>query len=163
MGEICQRFWIERLRKLVKSTIYKFHLCKRYRAKPLVKTGTTPLPTYRTIATKSFATTGVDLAGLFTYKTDDGLDGKAYLTLFACATSGAVHLDLAENMEADTFRRSLKEFIARRGNPDMMVSDNAKTFQKTDKWLKKIRQDANINTLLTKWNMKWKFNLFHSP
>ncbi|XP_066931848.1 uncharacterized protein [Clytia hemisphaerica] len=51
-----------------------------------------------------------------------------------------VHLDLAENMNAETFRRSLKEFITRRRNPDMMVSDNAKTFQNTKKWLKKIRQ-----------------------
>ena len=37
----------------------------------------------------------------------------------------------------------------------MMVSDNAKTFQNIATWLKKIQQNADINTLLAKLDTTW--------
>ena len=74
-----------------------------------------------------------------------------------------VHLDLLDNMSADEFRRTLKEFMARRGNPSLLVSDNAKTFQSTAKWLSKIVKHPDVNNVLVKYNLSWKFDLSRSP
>ena len=39
-----------------------------------------------------------------------------------------MHLDLAEEMSTETFLRSFRRFVARRGMPARVTSDNAKTF-----------------------------------
>ena len=104
----------------------------------------------------------MDFAGPFEYKIAKGEFGKAYLALFTCAASRAVYLDLLKNMEGDNFKRCLKEFFARRGNPSLMISDNAKTFQTTAKWIYKLQQNADINTMLAKLQVEWKFNLSRS-
>ena len=48
MAKIRERWWIERLRRLVKSLINKCHKCLCYRAKPLSAPPTAPLPEFRT-------------------------------------------------------------------------------------------------------------------
>ena len=74
-----------------------------------------------------------------------------------------MHLDLFTDMTAGEFKRSLTEFIARRGNPVKMVSDNKKTFVTTVKWLDKLRKNQLINDYLAKMNIRWQFNLSRSP
>ena len=66
-------------------------------------------------------------------------------------------------MSAATFRRSLKNFVTRRGFPKLIVSDNAKTFQSTAKWLKTVRADGKTNPLLNDMGIKWRFNLSKAP
>ena len=66
-------------------------------------------------------------------------------------------------MTIDQFRHSLKEFMARRGNPALIVTDNAKTFQNTAKWLQKVLKDPEIAATLVDAKVEWKFNLSRSP
>ena len=63
---------------------------------------------------------------------------KAYITLFTCAATRAVHLKLCKNLTANCFKRAFKEFVARRGVRKLIVSDNSKTFKATGGWLKKL-------------------------
>jgi hypothetical protein len=163
MAKVREHYWIDRLRRMVKSIIHQCYRCRKYHSKPLMKYGTTNLPTYRRTPTRTFETTEVDFAGPFEYKIGKGEYGKAYLALFTCATSRAVHLDLLKNMKAITFKRCLKEFFARCGNPSLMASDNAKSFQNTAKWLTDIQNKADINSWLDTKHTDWKFNLSRSP
>ena len=87
-----------------------------------------------------FAVTGVDFAGPIEYKQKKNTVGKAYVALFTCASTRAVHLKLCKDMTAEEFKIAFKEFMARRGTPRMMISDNAKTFITTSKWLKKTEE-----------------------
>ena len=57
---------------------------------------------------------------------------KAYICLFTCATSRALHLELTPSLETITFTRAMKQFFVRRGFPCMLLSDNAKTFECND-------------------------------
>ena len=66
----------------------------------------------------------------------------------------AVHLDLLTDMTAGEFKQSLTEFIARRGNPVKMVSENGITFVTTAKWLDKLRKNQLINDYLAKMNIR---------
>jgi len=54
--------------------------------------------------------------------------GKAYIILFTCTNTRAVYLELCKDLTAPVFQRALKEFVARRGSPRLMVSDNGRTF-----------------------------------
>jgi hypothetical protein len=58
---------------------------------------------------------------------------------------------------------SFKRFIARRGKPDKVYSDNAKTFVAAAKRVHKISKDDQINDYLAKNNIKWQFNLSKAP
>ena len=67
MSSVREKFWIPRLRVLVKKVVYRCNLCKRYRVKPLSPPKTAKLPSYRTEKVEPFAVTGVDFAGPMLY------------------------------------------------------------------------------------------------
>ena len=79
---------------------------------------------------------GVDFAGPLFVKSnlkENPETTKVYIALFTCITSQAVHLELVPSLDAPTFLLCLRRFIRRRGLPKLIVSDNAKTFQATEK------------------------------
>ena len=45
---------------------------------------------------------------------------KAYIALFTCATTRAVHVSLCKETTVKEFKRTLKEFVARRGSPKLV-------------------------------------------
>ena len=53
---------------------------------------------------------------------------KAWVTLYTCASSGAIYLDLVPNMNSASLIRSFKWFISRNGCPDNVISDNGSKF-----------------------------------
>ncbi len=157
------RFWIPRLRKLAKSVVHGCNTCKKARPKGLNPPTTAPLPTFRTDMTEPFAVTGVDFAGPLLYRTNRKSTRKAYVALYTCAATRAVHLKLSKSMDADEFKRGLKEFVARRGTPDKFVSDNAKTFKATKQWLEVLTTDTDLFNYLTAQRITWQFNLSRAP
>ena len=163
MSKVREKYWIPKLRSLVKTTRYTCNYCKKYRAKVLHAPATSALPTFRTEFTKPFQTTGVDFAGPLLYKHEKHETSKAYVALFTCASTRAVHLKLCKDLTAGEFKRGLKEFVARRGSPNLMVSDNAKTFQATKQWLSTLRKDDDLFNYLATRDIEWKFNLSRAP
>ncbi|GFY63835.1 putative RNA-directed DNA polymerase from transposon X-element [Trichonephila inaurata madagascariensis] len=67
---------------------------------------------------------GVDLAGLLYLKNGN----KAWIVLFTCAVYRAVHLELIQSLSTDGFSLGLRRFIARRGRPMKIYSDNGTNF-----------------------------------
>ena len=53
---------------------------------------------------------------------------KAYITLFICATTRAVYLELCADMSTDKFLMTLQRFVGRSGLPHTIYADNARTF-----------------------------------
>ena len=97
------------------------------------------------------------------YKVNKHHFSKCYVALFTCALTRAVHLKLRPNLKGKEFQWALKEFIARCGPPQIMVSDNGKTFVATGKWLKKLKPDEQLTNFLASQSIKWKFNLSRAP
>ena len=86
-------------------------------------------PSFRVKEATPFLTVGVDFAGpLFVRKEGKQME-KVYTVLYTCSVTRVVHLDLAEDMSAPVFLRSFGKFVARRGRPALVVSNNAKTFK----------------------------------
>ena len=74
---------------------------------------TSALPEYRTEGSRPFEVTGVDFAGPLLYKVGKKEEGKFYVIIFTCASSRAVHLEVARTQTADEFKSKLNAFISR--------------------------------------------------
>ena len=53
---------------------------------------------------------------------------KAYLALFVCFSTKAVHIEVVEDLTTEDFLAALKHFISRRGRPAQLHSDNGSNF-----------------------------------
>ena len=121
-----------------------------FAAKPFGAPITAALPEFRTEVSRPFQYTGVDFAGPLKYKVNKR-EEKAYVLIFTCATSRAVHLELTRSQTAEEFQRKLNAFIARR------------TFKTTAAWIKKVRKSEELQDFLASQEIKWQFNLSTSP
>ena len=159
MARIRNHWWIPKLRRLVKSLIHSFPGSKKYRSTPLQAPAQANLPDFRTNQGKPFQVTGVDFAGPIIYQRKKKMQGKAYVALYTCSTTRAVSLQLLPDLTAEEFQHSLKLFIAKRGTPEKLVSDNGKTFVATGKWIKKLKKNPELANYLAKNGTVWQFNL----
>ena len=119
MPKTRERFWIPRL---CRSVRYKCNTCKRINAKGLSSPLPAKLPKFREEFSNPFATTGVDFPGPLYFKMSKTKMEKAYIALFTCAATRAMYLKLCESLTANCFKRALKEFVARRGVPKLIVA-----------------------------------------
>ena len=105
----------------------------------------------------------MDFAGPIRYQVRSKTEGKAYLALYACSLTRGVYLDLLTGLGTDEFLTSLKRFIARRGAPQIIYSDNGATFKAAAKWLRQVQADENVHNYLAQHSIKWQFNLSRAP
>lgn len=165
MCHVREKFWIPKLRSLTKKVIRNCNVCKRYWKKPVSTScaSVSALPVFRAELSDPFAVIGVDFAGPVYYKIRKSTTAKAYIALFTCASTRAVHLKLCRDLSATEFQRALKEFVARRGCPQTIVSDNGKTFVATGKWLSVLKKNHSLANYLGALSITWKFNLARAP
>lgn len=163
MAAVREQYWVLKLRSLVKSVRSECYGCRRFTATLINAPAPGPLPEDRTGVGAAFEVVGVDFAGPIRYKQSKKNEKKAYLTIFTCSLSRAVHLELLPSLETQKFIASLKRFMARRGRPQVIYSDNGGTFIKTSKWLRQLRKDEHLQGLLDECEINWKFNLNHAP
>ena len=128
MAFIRRDYWIPRLRQLTKKVIRGCFGCKKFRAAAIQSPPPGNLPVDRTMGSVPSQVLGVDYAGPIPYKICKKKEGKAYILLFACSLTRAIHLELLSDQSTEEFIKSLKRFIARRGRPQKVYSDNGKSF-----------------------------------
>ncbi|GBM93510.1 hypothetical protein AVEN_22138-1 [Araneus ventricosus] len=108
------------------------------------------LPEDRVKNTSIFEVIGVDVAGPLIIKESK----KVWILIITCAVYGAVHLELLMSLSTDNFILALRKFIARRGRPSIIYSDNGTNFIGMDNSLKTI----NLRRLETSFTpITWKF------
>ncbi len=89
------------------------------------------LPASRTTPSPPFAETGLDFAGPFLIRRGHVRKPtliKAYVCVFICAATKAVHLELCADLSTEEFLATLRRFCARRGTPSVIRSDNGTNF-----------------------------------
>ena len=133
MAKIREKYWIPRLRRLTKRVISECHGCKRFHVTALANPPTGNLPKERTEGSVPFKSIGVDFAGLIKYFSKNKSEMKAYILLFACSSTRAVYLNLLPDQTTEHLLRSLKRFVARRGRPEKIFSDNGRTYVSASK------------------------------
>ena len=88
---------------------------------------------------------------------------KAYIALYTCASSRAVHLELVTSLTAESFLRCFQRFIRRRGIPRLMVSDNAKTIKSASGTLETLFNLPSVQAYFSEHKIRWRFNLEKAP
>ena len=158
MTNIKENYWIPGLRQLTKKVISKCHGCKRFHSKSF----TTPIPGYlpktRTEQNLPFKVIGADYAGPIYCKRKSKREVKVYILLFTCSVSTAIHLEILTNQTTGEFIKALERPVARRGRPQIIYSDNAKTFTAAEKWINKIGKDEHFKDYLARVEIRWRFN-----
>ena len=86
-----------------------------------------------------------------------------YAALFSCCILRAVTLELVQDLSTETFLRCFWRFVARRGSPNLVISDNAKTFKAEARLPCNLRTDLGLTTYLQDERITWKFNLERAP
>ncbi len=127
---ISHSFLIPSLRSLLKLISHSCVVCQRAYARPLAHSMGL-LPSYRTTPAPPFSQVGIDFAGPFTLRTGHTRKPtylKAYAVVFICMTTRAVHFDLASSLSTEEFLATLGRFVARRGAPSVVYSDNRSNF-----------------------------------
>lgn len=147
-----EKYWILGGRRAIRSVTVKCVVCKRHSAKSPVVTSP-PLPLDRVRDAVAFEVTGVDFAGPLYLKTGE----KVWVCLFTCAVYRAVHLELTISLSTASFLQAFRRFVARRGRPKIIYSDNgtnfvgaANAFSKLN-WTK-IVEETSVQRIM------WRFN-----
>jgi len=92
LSQLRNEFWVLRARHAIKRVIHTCLVCKTMK-NPRGQQIEALLPSGRVKPSRPFAVTGIDFAGPLYIKVGNGMH-KAYITLFTCATTRAVHLEL---------------------------------------------------------------------
>lgn len=140
MQYIRQRFWSLNVRKSIKRVSSKCVSCFRQR-KETANQLLDDLPNARVTCGHPFESVGVDYCGPITVKERTGRakkSYKAYIAVFVCMKTKAVHLDLVSDLTTDAFLACLGRLSSLRGNVREIFSDNASTFHGADNELKAV-------------------------
>ena len=82
------------------------------------------LPEERITPSRPFTHTGLDFAGPLTIQHGPENVRKAYVALFVCFATKAIHLEIISDLSKEAIRR----FTSRRGLPKVIYSDNGTNF-----------------------------------
>lgn len=157
-------------RNLAKKVVRKFITCFRHNAQT-VQPIMGQLPELRLTPGSPFDVTGVDYAGPSLIKNNKGRGAKlykCYVSLFVCFSRKAVYLELVTELTKDAFLLGLKRFVARRGKPAQIFSDNSKNFVAVASHLKYLdrfllKNNQYLIDTISLESIDWKFILPHSP
>ena len=150
---IQQRYHVIGLRKTLASIQFHCFLCRRFETKN-IQPIMVPLPSFRfsTAETQfSFANSGVDLFGPFYIEYFKGVIEKHYGLRFICMVTPAVHLETYRGLNTDMFLNAFRRFCSRQCQPQLLYSDNGKTYVSASEELKKnvkaLENDKNYKAL----------------
>lgn len=157
INSLRENYWILSVRRKVRSVVSKCVICKRYNVKRM-ESEKSPLPIERVRDAAVFEVVGIDLAGPLYLKGNK----KAYVCLFTCAVYRAIHLELLSSLSTPTFIKGFCRFIARRGRPSDVFTDNGTNFVGTENNLEKLNWDNIVNNSSVQ-RIKWHFNPPSAP
>jgi hypothetical protein len=108
------------------------------------------LPGERVLPYKAFLHTGIDFFGpFFTTQLVRGRPPtKAYGCIYVCCSTKAI-IEILSNLTTEVFLASLKRFVARRGKPAFIFSDNATNFTRQITNFVNLKNFSNYNTIST--------------
>ena len=118
------------------------------------------LPEERLDASTAFTNVGVDYFGSFIVKIVRRNE-KRWCCLFTCLTMRAVHIEVVPKLDTDSCLNAIMRFIARRGKPSTIISDNGTNFVGAEREFAEYVAAWNkegIEEHLIQRGIRWKFN-----
>ncbi|XP_018375289.1 PREDICTED: uncharacterized protein LOC108769043 [Trachymyrmex cornetzi] len=172
LADIRTRYWPLSGRREARKIVRRCISCFRYRPS-IPKLKMADLPAFRvTTDIRPFSVCGIDFAGPFSLRESKRRGNlpisKAYVAVFVCFKTKAVHLELVSSLSTEDFMSAFRRFCARRGTCSHVYSDNGTNLVGAANELKEIyeflkTQESCIATRLATQNIKWHFIPPRSP
>lgn len=151
IAHLRRTIWMPRMRQIVKSIVHKCTNCVRF-DQPHNEQLMGQLPAERIQQSPCFRSSGVDFAGPFVIRRQKGrapaIDRcskepkcstlKAWIVIFVCLSTRAVHVDVMLGLTIEEFLDAFERFYMRKGECRKLKSDNGTTFVGTDKELARV-------------------------
>ncbi|CAG7817993.1 unnamed protein product, partial [Allacma fusca] len=165
LNELRVNHWVLNARAAVKRAFRACQKCKVTKVRPVIpEMGL--LPTERLVRAEApFRFTGVDYFGPILVS-QQRKHIKRYGVLFTCLSIRAIHLEVAPDLSTDAAINAIRRFIARRGAPEELWSDNGTNFRGADNELKRALSEIDGETIQRTFATKgitWRFNPPASP
>lgn len=169
LSTIRSTYWPLAGKTTVRRVLRKCIVC--FRARPVsTEQLMGNLPKIRLTPARPFQNCGVDYAGPFNIKLSRNKSAKAYLCLFICLATKALHLELVSDLSTPAFLNALKRFISRRGKCSAIYSDNGSNFIGAKNKLNALAQmlvsqthQDKVQNYLSEESISWHFIPPQSP
>ncbi|XP_025264963.1 uncharacterized protein LOC112638119 [Camponotus floridanus] len=166
MAAIRQRFWPLSLRSVTRKILQNCVTC--FKNKPTISEAIMgALPAGRITVSRPFHHCGIDYAGPLLIregKRRNARISKAYVAVFVCFATKAIHIELVSDLTSEAFIAALKRFVSRRGKPAVIYSDNGTNFVGAQKQLHEFYESlgrdsaqTDINNFLRDQKTTWNF------
>ena len=159
LSEVRLSYWIRKARSAVRKAIRGCAFCRNRRAQPQAPI-MADLPASRFDTSRPFTCVGIDYFGPLTIKKFRRTE-KRYVLLVTCLSTRALHLELAASLDTADFLMALRRFMARRGRPKLILSDNGTNLVAGEKELRTCLEAWNQSQIvdeLTQKHIEWRFN-----
>lgn len=140
-----KRFWVPKGRSTVQKVIKKCVQCQKYAGGPFKLPPMPPLPKERVTCCPAFSYTGTDYMGPLKISSGD----KRWICVLTCLSVRAIHMEVVHNLTAEEFNLAIRRFIAVRGLPVLITSDNATQM--------KLMADVITSNHCIENKVKWRF------
>jgi len=169
LATLTRKYWIVSARDAIRHRIKKCITCTRHAARTQHQLMGN-LPAYQITPVRPFVRCGVDYAGPFTLRaipSRSKVTFKAYLAIFVCFTTRAIHLKVVSSLSTEAFLATLRRFISRRGRPSDIYSDCGTNFVGAANEIKMLLKNpttiSKITNAMTNDDISWHFNPAGAP
>ena len=164
LAHLRSEFWILKGRQAVKSVIKNCFACKKVDGPFYSLPSHPPLPDFRVRKARCFNSIGLDFCGPFIVRDPvTKINKKAYMLIFTCSSSRAVHLEATQGMSTQDFILAFQRFIDIRGVPERIDSDNGSSFVRANKQLGSIFGSKRVSNFFDQRRISWHFYTEYSP
>lgn len=138
LGTVRQRYWPLGGRNVARQVVHQCLTC--FRSKPRqIQQFMGELPSSRVSISRPFSKAGVDYFGpVYLRPAPRRAAVKAYVAIFVCMCTKAVHIELVSDLSTERFLQALRRFISRRGRCTDLFSDNGTNFVGARNQLQKL-------------------------
>ena len=98
----------------------------------------------------------MDFTGALYVRNGNG-EEKAYICLFTCANTRAIHLEVVSDMTEESFLQASCRFVSRRSLPVIMISDNASTYLAAASDIAQLMKSTAVQNALRNRGTTWQF------
>ncbi|XP_060862525.1 uncharacterized protein LOC132939397 [Metopolophium dirhodum] len=157
LAEVRRKYWPLRVRAVARSSVLKCIRCTRAKprfSEPIMAA----LPRKRVQCMRPFSVTGVDFAGPLMIRSGIRrvVSIKAWIAVFVCFVTQAVHLEVVEDLTSKAFIAALRWFMPRRARCNTIYSDNGTNFVGAQRELKAYITNAGLE--MAQEGIEWRFN-----
>ena len=168
LAEVRREYWVPQGRSAVQKIIRSCLICIHWEGGPFKTPRFAPLPKYVVSSEEPpFTFIGLDYLGPLFILDDTNLK-KNWVCFFTCLNIRAVHIEVhVEDISTECFIACLRRFIARRGTPSLIVSDNASQlklgYALIESIWKSVANSSEVQSYVANKHITWKFITEYAP